>query len=295
MIINLKYYVITIVAIFLALGVGIFIGIMLDGQELIMEQQQQLVNQLQSKFDEFKSKQDELQNRIDQLMNERDKNIKMVEKIYPEAIKGKLTDTNVVVIETSEEYAYPGITDTLQKANAANVTNILIKTSFLLEDEDIAMQIAKDLNLSGNTKDEIEKQLIKEFCSGIVNGDKIQLMQYLKDNKMIDYQGILNLPADYVVIAGGSIEESKEQLNRIETPLINFVKNSNIPIMAVEKLSVVQSNINEYKKLRISTVDNVDTMIGKASMLMVISGREGHFGEKPTAESLMPEGFVVVE
>jgi hypothetical protein len=77
--------------------------------------------------------------------------------------------------------------------------------------------------------------------------------------------------------------------------MINAIKNSNIPVMAVEKINVAHSSIPEYRKLRIPTVDNVDTIIGKAAMLMVVSGQEGHFGEKETAEQLMPKEFITVE
>ena len=37
--VNMKFYVITIAAIFLALGIGIFIGFNIDSQQFYMEQQ----------------------------------------------------------------------------------------------------------------------------------------------------------------------------------------------------------------------------------------------------------------
>ncbi|MBB6216645.1 hypothetical protein HNQ80_002749 [Anaerosolibacter carboniphilus] len=295
MIINLKYYVITIVAIFLAIGIGIFIGIMLDGQELIVEQQQQLVSQLESKFGDFKAKQDEQQQRIDFLNAEREKNLRFMDIAYPEMIKNKLKDLDVVIVETSEDYSYSGIAEPFGAAGVRSVTNILIKDSFLFTDDATAQEVAKDLALKGTSKDEIQKQLLRSFTDALISGNNLQLLQYLKERKMIDYSGGLTFPIDRIVVAGGSFTEAKEILNKIEVPMINIIKNSNIPIMAVEKINVAHSNIPDYKKLRISTVDNVDTIIGKASMLMVVSGQEGHFGEKETAEQLMPEEFITVE
>lgn len=295
MIINLKYYVITIVAIFLALAIGLFIGIMLDGQDIIVEQQQQIVNQLESKFDEFKSKQDELQGRIDSLTVEKEKNIKFIDRVFPILIKDKLKNLNVVIIETSEDYAYSGISEAFKNAGVSGVSNILIKNTFLLNDENYAQQVAADLNLSGNTKEEIEKQLIKSLASSIVSNNNSQVLAYLKEKKMIDYSNDLPYPADYVIIGGGSVNEDRILFNEVETPLVHQFKNSNIPVIAVEKLDVAYSNISEYKKLRISTIDNVDTTIGKISMVMVASGKEGHYGEKKTAEALIPEGFILVD
>ena len=50
MVINIKYYVIMSASIFLALGVGIFIGFSLDGQEIFVEQQQGLITELEQRF-----------------------------------------------------------------------------------------------------------------------------------------------------------------------------------------------------------------------------------------------------
>ncbi|TCO79874.1 copper transporter [Marinisporobacter balticus] len=295
MVINLKYYLITIVAIFLAIGIGIFIGIMLDGQDLIVEQQREVVSQLESKFDEFKIKQDTLQEKIDTLNLEKEKNEKFVNTMYPELVKEKLKDLNVVILETSEHYEYSGITDAFKKAGVNSVSNIITKELFILDDENDLVTLASDFGLTGNSKEELQTQLIKKFTSSLVSENGMEIIKNLKDKKMIDYGDDLTGAADYIIVAGGSIDEQKIVLNNVEVPIINFFKNNNIPVMAVEKLEVPYSNILDYKKLRISTVDNVDTMIGKISMLMVVSGQEGHFGEKETAESLMPEGFKTVD
>lgn len=295
MIINLKYYVITIVAIFLAIGIGIFIGIMLDGQELIVEQQQQLVSQLESKFGDFKAKQDEQQQRIDFLNAEREKNLRFMDTAYPEMAANTLKGLDVLILETSEDYAYSGISDPFKLAGVQSVTNILIKDSFFLADDVTAQEVSATLQLKGSSKEEIQKQLIRSFTNALVKGDNIHLLEYLNEQKMIEYPEGVPFPVDHIVIAGGSSTDEKGILNSLEVPMINIIKASNIPVMAVEKLNVAFSNIPDYKKLRISTVDNVDTIIGKISMLMVVSGQEGHFGEKETAEQLMPEEFITVE
>jgi hypothetical protein len=202
---------------------------------------------------------------------------------------------DVVIIETSEDYTYSGITEPFVAAGVHSVTSILIKDSFIFPDDAAAQEVAKALQLKGTTKDEIQKQLLKSFSNTLVSGKNLQVLQYLKDHKMIEYTGDLSFPIDRIIIAGGRFTESKEVLDKIEIPMINTVESSNIPVMAVEKINVAHSSIPDYRKLRISTVDNVDTIIGKTAMLMVVSGQEGHFGEKDTAEQLMPEEFITVE
>ncbi|WP_053957372.1 copper transporter [Inediibacterium massiliense] len=295
MVINLKYYVITIVAIFLALGIGLFIGIMLDGQDLIVQQQQQMVSQLEKKFDEFKVKQDALQEKIDILNKNKENNEKFLNNIYPVIVKDQLQGLNVVIVETTEHYDYSTLTDAFYKAGANNVTNVLINDSFMLGETKDSSNLIKEFNLTTDSDESLQVQLTKRLCSAVTLGNDMEFINKLKEKKMIDYTGEIIPHPGYVVIGGGSVDEQRNVLKDIDTPMINFLKSSDIPTIAVERLDVAYSNIAEYKKLRISTVDNVDTLIGKISMLMVVGGQEGHFGEKETAEGFIPQGFKTKE
>ncbi|WP_165000328.1 copper transporter [Anaerophilus nitritogenes] len=295
MVINLKYYVITIVAIFLALGIGLFIGIMLDGQDLIVDQQQQMVSQLEKKFDEFKVKQDALQEKIDVLNKNKENNEKFLNNIYPVIAKDQLKGLNVVIVETTEHYDYSTLTEAFYKAGANHVTNILINDSFMIGKIEDSSDLINEFNFTKDSEESLQAQLTKRLCNAFALGNDMDFINKLKEKKMIDYTGEIIPHPGYVVIGGGSVDEQRNVLQDIDTPMINFLKNSNIPTIAVERLDVAYSNVLEYKKLRISTVDNVDTLIGKISMLMVVSGQEGHFGEKETAESFIPEGFRIKE
>ncbi|MFY9216761.1 MAG: copper transporter, partial [Tepidanaerobacteraceae bacterium] len=53
MLINIKYLVITVISIFLALGIGILIGIQIDSQDIILEQQEITVQRMENKLDEL--------------------------------------------------------------------------------------------------------------------------------------------------------------------------------------------------------------------------------------------------
>ena len=48
---NMKFYVVSIVAIFTALGLGIYIGFSMDTEGFITDQQEELVNIVESEFE----------------------------------------------------------------------------------------------------------------------------------------------------------------------------------------------------------------------------------------------------
>jgi len=58
--------------------------------------------------------------------------------------------------------------------------------------------------------------------------------------------------------------------------------------VGIELSTAANSYMGLYKKQKISTVDNVDSIIGQTSLIQILTGREGNFGIKETADSLMP-------
>ena len=67
MLINIKYLVITVISIFLALGIGILIGIQIDSQDIILEQQEITVQRMENKLDELNRINLDLQNELGEL------------------------------------------------------------------------------------------------------------------------------------------------------------------------------------------------------------------------------------
>ena len=82
--------------------------------------------------------------------------------------------------------------------------------------------------------------------------------------------------------------EPQNMINVIDNTIINVSKNNSVSIIGIEKLETNYSYMESYKNLGITTVDNVDTTIGKVSLILAMEGRPGHYGMKKTAESLIP-------
>ena len=65
--------------------------------------------------------------------------------------------------------------------------------------------------------------------------------------------------------------------------LINFIelcKENNIPIIIIENQETNIIDIAQYKKQGISTVDHVDTLYGKLSLISLLYGNTGNYGFK---------------
>jgi hypothetical protein len=68
---------------------------------------------------------------------------------------------------------------------------------------------------------------------------------------------------------------------------------SDVPRAYVELASAAKSFVKVFDALKVPTVDNVDTDAGKAALVAIlVSGAEGNFGGKPTADSKLVDGEV---
>lgn len=284
MFINIKYLVITVVSIFLALGVGILIGTQLDSQDLILEQQTITVQKMEGRVEELNRQNSDLQNELKQFITLDEINNNYIKNIFPDYVKNKLIDQKVVIIETSEEYAFNNMRQALKIAGA-NISSITLNSDRLtsLSDEE-----QDELKVYLNTKENnLIPVILKKITEVLTGKNSLENLELLKEKGLIYVNGAFDGHADHVVLAGGS----KEKTNRyelIDLPLIREIKKHSIPIVGVEVSDAQVSYMDYYKKEKLSTVDNIDTIIGQTSLILVMTGKEGNYGIKKTASALMP-------
>lgn len=288
MIPNMRYFVVSIVSIFLALAIGIYIGFIMDANDMIVEQKEDIVAKLEEKFDYLKEENTSLKKEKEILELENDKYKLFSRVVYPEAIKNKLTGVNIAIIETNDEYIYSGIGKTLELAGANVKSIITVKDKFLNE------ELLREIYISHlGEEEEISKNIIengtKDISKAIITGEHSEIIDDFSEKDLINIVGDIDEPIDYIIIAGGSEKEDLERFKYLDKNIIDICKALEIPIIGVEKTKVKFSYTTEYKNNRISTVDNVDTVIGKVALVLAMEGRPGYYGVKPNAESLLPD------
>jgi len=285
MLINIKYLVITVISIFLALGIGILIGIQIDSQDIILEQQEITVQRMENKFDELNRLNLDLQNEISQLTATNNINENYIKNLFPDYIKNKLSDLHIIILETTDEYTYTSMRQALKTAGA-QVTSVTIISEKLLYMSD--EEINQLMEYFGLTESEnIIPVILKRIAVTIAGQYDPDDIAFLIEKGIIYVNGDLQQPADYIVLTGGSSEKNNKH-EIVDIPLIKELKKLSLPLIGVETTAVENSYIDIYKKEKLSTVDNVDTIIGQTSLVLVINGKEGHYGVKKSANSLMP-------
>lgn len=285
MIPNMKFYVISIVAIFAALGIGIYIGFTLDAQSFVEDQGEIVALELEKRFDYQQEENKKLKEEITKLENNNKINNEFINNSYKPLIKGKLEEKNILIIETNPDYMYSGIGKTLEDANANIAGVVTIKKE--IKDIEKLEKFYSFNQIEPEIKDLVQDLTIK-MTNSFLEKD-YSFINLLINEEIIDFIGNINneISIDTIVLAGGSFEDDN-YINKIDKNIIDIANNNDIGILGVEKTNVDFSYMNAYRDYNISTVDNIDSIIGRISMVYLIKGESGNYGLKNSSESLMP-------
>nr|WP_246565559.1 copper transporter [Tissierella carlieri] len=280
----MRFYIISIVSIFVALGIGIFIGFTMDTQEFVIEQQEIINEIIESQFETLINENKELKANVNTLESENEYKDEYINLSYESIIKGKLEGLKVGIIETSEDYVTSGIGRDLELAGA-KVINVTTLNNNIIDKEKLN-NLYKRLNINVS-KNPVETT-ITTITESIISGVSSPIFEDLEKEDFIETIGNYEEDIDYLIICGGSYNDNSKRINQVDRIIVGIAKKYNIPIMGVEKSNVNYSYISGYKDLDISTVDNVDMTIGKVAMILAMEGIGGHYGIKNTADGVIP-------
>ena len=78
---------------------------------------------------------------------------------------------------------------------------------------------------------------------------------------------------------------------KLDFPLIDQLADMGVVLVGVEPSSAVQSYIPAYQSKGLSTLDNVDSPVGRTALVFLIAGESGSYGTKETArDGIIPPG-----
>lgn len=285
MVANVKYYVVTIVSIFLAIGLGIFIGFMLNAQDILSNQRDDIISQLEVKFDYLKDENEKVKAESQKIENENKKLNEFNRIVYQEMINNKLSGLRVGVIETNDDYLYSDINQTLDLAGARVVSNTTVKDS-LYADLNKLKETYK--RIIGKEPQDVVSATIEELTQSLINGEMSPLISELTDQGLIDISQAYEEGLDYIVIGGGSKDKEDNKYKTVDKTIIDVAKKNQLSVVGIEQEDVKNSYIEKYKESRISSVDNVNSDIGKMTLVLVMDENPGNYGVKSSASSLAP-------
>jgi hypothetical protein len=286
MIIDLRYHIASLVAVFLALGIGILVGSAILGVDMLTGQQEQIAERLEIHLDELRDENQAAHAEVVQLQAEMELQSQFQKGILPYLVAGRLAGRQIALVEISTypvDHNLPGL---LKMAGAEVVSITKIPGGLNLENhKSDLLSLGSWSSVSGDT---LTSLLAEEVARAIVVGPS-PVVKYLVDEGLIAVTGEYGRTLDTVVLVGGSGEDPEVAPVPVwGFPMIERFQGYGLLVCGVEERGAPVSQMKEFQAKLTNTVDNIDTVPGQFALVLSLAGQEGHYGVKDTAQRLMP-------
>ncbi|MCR8745224.1 copper transporter [Romboutsia lituseburensis] len=287
--INMKYYIVSIGAIFIALGIGMLVGFNLNYDQELSKQQANIISDLDNKFEDLKTTNDNLEKSLSTLTADYDKAVELINKNKDKIIADTLSEKNIGIISTNENNDYSTeISDIITKANGSVAFNIVLNNN--VENKEKLQEVSTKLNLELKSSKDLVKYISECLASqeGLSKLQELQSLEVIKVNSISDEFS----NCESVILAGGN--ESKvddKKFKEVDGILIASLKEQNKSLVGVQQTNAKFSYVDMYSKNKVANIDNVDEGIGQVSLVILLNdkGITGNFGRLETASTLFPE------
>ncbi len=301
--ISLRYHVVTIVAIFLALAIGL-----LAGSAFV---QPALQEELQNRTDAAEARAEELRGDIDDLHTEISALGAFADAVAPTLTDGKLSGTPVVLVTQTgvEDAVLAQAQSALANAGANVLTTVSATEEMVSKDPATQEQLATIVGEPTASADELPTLAAQALAQGlspstsVVGGDVLdQLLSagFLAPVGSGPSQSTLDeigQPGQVVVVlSGGRGDEPTLPPEDFAVPLVSRLAELSVPVAAGESLlsdypyvSLVRADGTDGTV----TVDDLDRTMGGAALVLglddlITTGDGGAYGVKDGADPLPP-------
>lgn len=278
---DFRYHVVSIVAVFLALAIGILLGVTI-ADKVVSSAERDLRSSL---WDDLGELRDE---RADALRELR-RSDEFESLVYPAVVHEKLSRKRIGVISIGKVPG--GIVDDASKALKPSGTRLVSITAVRtpLRIERLAVELKGSEFEDLETSTEIVGKLGKSMGLQMVRGGRLPAR--LKRTVFSSHSGSLS-GLDGVIFARSkrSLEGREERdADLFESSMIKGMLESKAPVVGVERLDTETSQIVYYRDHDLTSVDDIDEVPGRVALVFALLGARGQFGIKPTANQLLPQ------
>ncbi len=276
---NLRYHIASLVAVFVALTVGILLGSIVVERGMLSSQQTTLVEGLRAEFDTLRADSATLKAANDGLSA-------FASDATPGVVKGVLEGRTVVVLasaETADTAARASEAIRLAGGKAAVAT--FAGAGLSLEDEDVVTAVATELSIPTSSVDatRVAGTLAVEWSTPDAPRPLTRALIASGGLKLSGLAATDTVSGTAIAaVFGGTPDPWAIRLARAMTDTFRFA-------VGVDTAKRDDGSAKAAREAGLSGVDDVDTALGRVSFAWVLSGRaSGLFGQQEGATARYP-------
>ena len=284
-----RYHVASLAAVFLALAVGVLLGVAVSGK---VSDATESLNEAER--DQLRQDLQEANESLDLADRRRETAEALIERAYPALMDRRLEGRRVTVVFLGPVQGdiRATIERTLADAGSGRPGQLIaIDTPIDAQELDDALQGDERLAAFADQGDNFT-ELGEALGRELLEADETTLWGLLTGQLVEERAGTNTLAVDGAVVIRSwrpSSEEADEESRATETlldGLVEGLKSSGFPVVGVESLSALgdESQIEAYRQQGLSSVDNIDTLAGRVALAVLLAGGQpGQYGLKDSA------------
>lgn len=289
--ITFRYHVVTLVAVFMAIGLGVLFGATFIDQNI--------VEGLEAAQVRLGTRNETLRNRITQLEKANESFTEFSKSTREPIVRGQLKDRPVMLLtfDSTPGELVEAVTETLGVAGAPVAGTLQLTDQLSLTDADARQKLASALGSSLGQPDALYALLVSRII-GDLTGANAGSIQKLLDSGLVT--GQLNpvlapaeqvpLPTVVVVLAG---QTNKLLTDRVALPLVKSLGDSPV-VSAVAEAQTAERLLRPVRDegVKVVTVDGAETGVGQAALVLglkaALNGQFGSYGTGDGATTFLP-------
>lgn len=279
-----RYHAASLIAVFIALAIGILIGVGL-ADDVVSTTSQELEESLRSNLDEAEQRADDLDGRLDRELD-------FGRRVYPALVSERLPGASVAVI------AFGGrdraTTDEIEAA--LTPAGAQIEAIGVIDEVPDRSQLARAAGKkfsAAATEDEALQAL--GLRAGVEVAGSGPLMRRIDDVLFSEFSGSLD-GVEYVVVvnvpAGADEEatdEEKAEAEALMSGMLEGIRRGARGAAGAERVDQDPDSVGVISEAGIPTVDHIDLTAGKVALVFSLLGASGDFGTDDGTDSFLPE------
>jgi hypothetical protein len=312
-VINFRFHLISLIAVFLALALGVVMGYGVLGQPT--------VDTLQNRIDTVEARANRIREENDELLRENSRLSDAMRSVGEFAVTSRLQATTVIPVGM-RGIDEDDVTDTVRLARQGSATVpgvVWLEEKWGLGNDDDTAELAAIVGTQSTTKPAVReaaaKALAARLSSGPVSGGRTDLLTELADASFLSMESVDDEPFDQTTLDGrGALQLLVGGTNAALPPAQGTVplaralqalgvrvvvaddwrRNEGGPDRGADLADILG---DEQLRNAVSTVDNLDQPDGPLTAVLVLGDRGqnvvGHYGSGTGADRAMPEWWVV--
>ena len=277
-----RYHAVSLIAVFLALAIGILIGAEFGGDALT-NTRKNLEQSLTGNLQDARERSDELNGKLAR-SNE------FAGRVYPALVRERLAGKRIGVIALGD---LPGDTSSAIEEALGPTGAHLVGIGVVREPVDLS-GLGSVLSKTRFANIRRNEETLAEFGTGtgrqLVRGGTLldRVRSHLFSRASGNFGGL-----DGVIVVRQTPEEmgavQRAKASNLESELMTGMTGTRAPVVGVETSTAEPSSVSFFAGNDLSSVDDVETPAGKVATVFALLGAEGSFGIKGSADRLLPD------